>query len=69
MHRDYCLPDGRHYLGIAVVGANHHPGHTYEIKAISRIHRLPDELSGPMNNHGIADNYRVTILHYLLDMG
>ena len=45
------------------------PGHTYEIKAISRIHRVPDELAGPMNDHGIADHYRVAVLHYLLDMG
>ena len=45
------------------------PGHAYEIKAISRIHRVPDELAGPMNDHGIADHYRVAVLHYLLDMG
>ena len=56
-------------FGIAVVGADHPPGHTYEIKAISRIHRVPDELAGPMNDHGIADHYRVAVLHYLLDMG
>ena len=45
------------------------PGHTYEIKAISRIHRVPDELAGPINDHGIGDHYRVAVLHYLLDMG
>ena len=45
------------------------PDHTYEIKAIIRIHRVPDELAGPMNDHGIADHYRVDVLHYLLDMG
>ena len=45
------------------------PGHAHEIKAISRIHRVPDELAGPMNYHGIADHYRVAVLHYLLDMG
>ena len=45
------------------------PGHTYEIKAISRIHRVPDEIAGPINDHGIGDHYRVAVLHYLLDMG
>jgi hypothetical protein len=44
-------------------------GHSYEIKVISRIHRVPDELAGPINHHGIADHYRVAVLHYLLDMG
>ena len=44
-------------------------GHTYEIKAISRIHRVTNELAGPINDHGIADHYRVEVLHYLLDMG
>ena len=45
------------------------PGHTYEINAISRIHRVPDEIAGPINDHGIGDHYRVAVLHYLLDMG
>ena len=56
-------------FGIAVVGADHSMGQTYAIKAISRIHRVPDELAEPMNEHGIADHYRVTVLHYLLDIG
>ena len=50
-------------------GGGPSPGHTYAIKAISRIHRIPDELAGPMNDHSIADHYRVADLHYLLDMG
>ena len=45
------------------------PGYTYEIKAISRIHRVPDEIAGPIDDHGIGDYYRVAVLHYLLDMG
>ena len=50
-------------------GAGPPPGHTYEIKAISRIHRVPEQLAGPNNDQGIADHYRVAVLHYLLDMG
>lgn len=50
-------------------GAGPPPGHTYEIKTISRIHRVPDQLAGPINDQGIADHYRVAVLHYLLDMG
>ena len=50
-------------------GAGPPPGHTYEIKAISRIHRVPEQLAGPINDQGIADHYRVAVLHYLLDMG
>lgn len=50
-------------------GAGPPHGHTYEMKAISRIHRVPDQLAGPINDHGIADHYRVAVLHYLLDMG
>ena len=45
------------------------PGHTHEIKAINRIHRVPDELAGPMNDHGIADHYCVAVLHSLLNTG
>ena len=50
-------------------GSGPPPGYIYEIKAISRIHRVPDELVGPMNDLGIADHSRVAVLHYLNDMG
>ena len=45
-------------------GAGPPPGHTYEIKAISRIQRVPKQLAGPINDKGIADHYRVAVLHY-----
>ena len=50
-------------------GGGSTPGYTDEIKAIKRIHRVPDELAGPINEHGITDHYRVAALHHLLDMG
>ena len=64
-----------HYKGEAAnvwdcsCGAGPPPGHTYEIKAISRIHQVPEQLAGPINDQGIAGHYRVAVLHYLLDMG
>ena len=45
------------------------PGHTYEIKSVSRIHRVPNSIARPMNEHGISEHYRVAALHYLLDIG
>jgi len=45
------------------------PGRIYEIKSVSRIHRVPNGIAGPMTDHGIADHCRVAVLHYLLDMG
>lgn len=45
------------------------PGQTYEMKVLSRIHRLPDEVSGPLGDDGVAPDHRAAVLHYLLDMG
>ena len=44
-------------------------GPAYEIKCISRIHRVPDELLGPDDPDGVALSHRVALMHYLLDMG
>ena len=41
----------------------------YKIKPVSRIHRVPEELIGPDSPEGIAVSHRVSIVHYLLDMG
>ena len=39
------------------------------IKSVSRIHQVTNGIAGPMTDHGIADHYRVGVMHYLLDMG
>ena len=39
------------------------------IKSVSRILRVTNGIAGPMTDHGIADHYRVAVMHYLLDMG
>ena len=44
-------------------------GAAYEIKPITRIHRVPDALIGPDCPEGIADSHRVAVMHYLLNMG
>ena len=44
-------------------------GETYEIKVLSRIHRVPDAVTGPLSDKGIHPDYRAAVLHYLLDMG
>ena len=44
-------------------------GSAYEIKPITRIHRVPDALIGPNCSEGIAESHRVAVMHYLLDMG
>ena len=44
-------------------------GETYEIKVLSRIHRVPDAVTGPISNTGIHPDHRAAVLHYLLDMG
>ncbi|AII49005.1 hypothetical protein KR52_07600 [Synechococcus sp. KORDI-52] len=44
-------------------------GTAYEIKPISRIHRVPEALIGPESPEGIAMSHRVAVMHYLLDMG
>lgn len=50
-------------------GAGPPPGRIYEIKSVSRIHRVPNDIARPMTDHGIADQCRVAALHYLFDMG
>ena len=44
-------------------------GETYEIKVLSRIHRVPDAVTGPLADMGIHSDHRAAVLHYLLDMG
>ena len=45
------------------------PGLTYEMKPVTRIHCVPADIVGPMNDYGVVEHYRVAVLHYLLDMG
>ena len=44
-------------------------GTAYEIRPISRIHRVPDALIGPDCSDGVGVAHRVAVMHYLLDMG
>ena len=44
-------------------------GTAYEIKPLTRIHRVPEALIGPDSPEGIAVSHRVAVMHYLLDMG
>ena len=44
-------------------------GETYEIKVLSRIHRVPDAVTGPLSDTEIHSDHRAAVLHYLLDMG
>ena len=46
------------------------PGGTaYEIKPVTRIHRVPEALIGPDSPEGTAVSHRVAFMHCLLDMG
>ena len=44
-------------------------GTAYEIKPVTRIHRVSEALIGPDSPEGIAGSHQVAITHYLLDMG
>ena len=44
-------------------------GTAYESKPVTRIHRVPEALIGPDSPEGIAVSQRVSVMHYLLDMG
>ena len=44
-------------------------GTAYEIKPVTRIHRVPEALIGPDSPEAIAVSIRVAVMHYLLDMG
>ena len=44
-------------------------GTAYEIKSVTRIHRVPEALIGPDSPEGIPVSQRVAVMHYLLDMG
>ena len=44
-------------------------GQTYEIKVLTRIHRVPDAVAGSLSDGGIHPDQRAAVLHYLLDMG
>ena len=41
----------------------------YEIKPVTRNHRVPEALIGPDSPEGIALSHRVAVMHCLLDMG
>ena len=44
-------------------------GETYEMKPLTRIHRVPDEVCGPIEDEGVDADHRAAVVHYLLDMG
>ena len=44
-------------------------GETYEMKPLTRIHRVPDEVCGPIEGDGVHADHRAAVVHYLLDMG
>ena len=44
-------------------------GETYEMKCLSRIHRVPDEVCGAIDATGIHADHHAAVVHYLLDMG
>ena len=44
-------------------------GTAYEIKPITRIHRVPKAWIGPDSPEGIALSHRVAVMHCLLDKG
>ena len=44
-------------------------GETYEMKPLTRIHRVPDEVCGPIEEEGVHADHRAAVVHYLLDMG
>ena len=44
-------------------------GETYEMKPLTRIHRVPDEVCGPIEDDGVHADHRAAVVHYLLDMG
>ena len=44
-------------------------GTAYEIKPVTRIHRVPEALIGPDSPEGIAVSHQVAITPYLLNMG
>ena len=50
-------------------GAGDYQGTVYQIKSISRIHRVPDTLIGPDSPEVIAVSHRVAVMHCLLEMG
>ena len=44
-------------------------GETYKVKPLTRIHRVPDEVCGPIDKEGVDADHRAAVVHYLLDMG
>ena len=44
-------------------------GTAFEIKPVTRIHRVPEALIGPDSPEGIAVSNQVAVMHYLLDIG
>ena len=44
-------------------------GTAYEIKPLTRIHRVSEALIGPDSPEGIAVFHRVAVMQYLLDIG
>ena len=44
-------------------------GGTYEMKPLTRVHRVPSSLVGEFGDGGINPEQRIAVVHYLLDMG
>ena len=44
-------------------------GETYELKPLTRIHRVPEEVCGSIEGDGVHADRRAAVVHYLLDMG
>ena len=44
-------------------------GTAYEIKPVTRIHRVPEALTGPDSPEGIAVSHRVALMHHLSTWG
>lgn len=64
-----------HYKGHAAEvwdrsrGAGPGPGATYEMKSLTRIHRVPTDLVGDPGDGAIQPQKCIAVVHYLLDMG
>jgi len=44
-------------------------GKAYEVKGLSRIHRVPYAVTGPLSDTGINPEHRAAAPHYMLDIG
>ena len=57
-------------FGTAVhLGGLRYPGGTYEMKPLTRVHRVPSSLFGELGDGVINLEQRISVVYYLLDMG